>query len=500
MGEIAKKGSLNTLILYAGTVLGAVNTILLYPKLLPEEEFGMVTLLVSISLLISGIGQFGSSSSIVKFLPFYQQKENNSTQGLLLYLVGISLAVSIIIIILLLVFKGFFVSQYKNSAALIVEYYWAIFPLFICILFNGFFSAYCIALHKPTFPAILNEVYLRVGQTGLIVLYFFNVIYFQGFIVGYISLYLSFLIYILIYLNRIGEFRFFEKIRLTVNEALEVFRYGVYTLLSSIASSLSYKIDVLMIGAMIVSDLNANAGLRATAIYTVALNMASMIEMPFRAMGSIISPKISEYWKSNEQDKINEIYVKTTEVMSVLGAYVYFGIWMCIDNIINVLPESYSEVKYVFFWLGLGKFFNIISGVNGQILINSVYYKIFTVFTIISLFVTYGTNYVFITKWQVDGAALATAITYFLFNISICVFLFRKYRFQPFTKMNIIPIVLAGCLSLGFYNLFSFNDVVTIGLKFTGFSLIFWFIIIRFRVSTEITGFWDKVVVSRFWV
>lgn len=449
MGIIINQGSKNTVILYAGAVIGACNTILLYPNIMPPEEFGLLTTITSLCVLLASVGSLGTTISVVRFLPYYRDSSTGEDKGLLRFVLQIGLFASVLIAFLLLLGKGVFEKPFQNSATLIVDYYYYIIPFFIAHLFLEIFASYTNALYKTSFQLFVREILLRIGQTLMLSLYFLKVLDVQTFLLCYILLYV-FSFSVLIYnLKANHKINFLSRITITSSEKKEIFRFGGYSFLSSFSRTLSFRIDAIMLSILVVSDVFLNQGLKATAIYAVALNMAVAIEMPFRGINQIINPTIATAWKEKNLSQIKDVYSKSTDTMVVICGFLFIVIWASIDEILTILPEKYEMAKYTFFWLGLGKFINAASGSNGNILINSEKYKIYTVVSVVGLLLTILTNYLLIPILQVEGAALATFITYFLINFSLWLAIKNHFKMQPFNLKNIIVVaVLIGLYSV----------------------------------------------------
>ena len=206
------------------------------------------------------------------------------------------------------------------------------------------------------------------------------------------------------------------RLKFNFNEQREVIRYGFANTLTSLAGNLSNRIDLLMIGsllggsAILAEKDDFNVGLYYVTIYTIASYMATLIEMPARALSNI-----------------------------------FLGVWVNIDSLLIFTGKDYSSGKFVFLFLALGKLINVASGVNGKIIILSKYYLIGTFLTFFLAFITFVSNLFFIPFFEnfpgrvgIEGAALATALSVFLFNFLSFLFLLLKYKLQPFSFKTII--------------------------------------------------------------
>ena len=95
--------------------------------------------------------------------------------------------------------------------------------------------------------------------------------------------------------------------------------------------------------------------------------------------------------------------------------------------------EIYAPGKWVVFYIGLSKLFDMATGVNQEIVGTSKYYKIDLLFYIFLAVIAVITNLIFIPKFGITGAAMASAISIFLFNTIRFFFLLYVFRIQPFS-------------------------------------------------------------------
>ena len=127
------------------------------------------------------------------------------------------------------------------------------------------------------------------------------------------------------------------------------------------------------------------------------------------------------------------LYTKSAINLLLVGGLFFLLVWLNIDNILSILPEKFSHGKYVVLFIGLAQLFNISTGLNGVIIVNSKYYRWDLIFNISLLVITIMTNIILIPIYGIDGAAMATAISLFSFNILKVVFVYVKLNMHPFT-------------------------------------------------------------------
>lgn len=457
MGIVKKDGLKLAVISYIGVILGYVNKIILFPNFLEADEVGLANIIVSIAAIYAQFSALGIPSTTVKFFPFFRDRERKHhgflSWGMLFVLIGFLLTT-----ILFIIFRPWVVNHYSANSPLLVEYYYYVIPLGFATVFYNYFEAYLRSNLKTVFPSFVNEILVRVLITISISLYAIGVMDFQQFVIFYVLVNCSIALFVLIYMVKSDFFHFSYQLSYRVKKlAPKMAQYGLYSILSNSGNVLIANVDALMIAALLVNGM-ANAG-----IYTTVFFISTVILIPYRSMSKITSTIVADYWKSNDMPSMQSLYKKTTLVNTVMGTFIFIALWINIDNIFSFMPPEYATGKWVFLFVSLGRLFDMITGLNGAILITSPKYKSDLVFTILLLLLTFINNYIFIVTmgWGMNGAAFATMITLFFYNIMRVLFLQYNYKLQPFSY-NCLWIILVGIIALGinYFIPFVYNPIV----------------------------------------
>jgi O-antigen/teichoic acid export membrane protein len=69
MGIIVRQGIKNNIITYIGVLIGFFNILVLQPKVLTPEEFGLLRLLYSVSALFISLYPLGLTAFTIKYFP-----------------------------------------------------------------------------------------------------------------------------------------------------------------------------------------------------------------------------------------------------------------------------------------------------------------------------------------------------------------------------------------------------------------------------------------------
>jgi O-antigen/teichoic acid export membrane protein len=97
--------------------------------------------------------------------------------------------------------------------------------------------------------------------------------------------------------------------------------------------------------------------------------------------------------------------------------------------------------------IGIGKLFDMASGINGGIINISKHYRFGLYANLFLVAFIIVSNYLLIPVFGIIGAALASALSLFLYNLIKFVFVWYKFSMQPF-KVNAIFVILAGVATL----------------------------------------------------
>ena len=498
MGIVAKQGIWNTITLFLGVLLGGINTMILFPMILFPEEYGLTRIMVTIAMLAGQFAMFGMPSILIKFLHSFRKEEGRS-HGFLRFVL-ITCFVGVLVVCAIIFFgRSWIIKPYQDNAEMLIDKYYLLYPFVFFIMLNGVLSQYLKAVFHSVFQLVISEIFMRIAQTVLLLLYYFEYFGFDVFMLFFVLIYGIESLLLLGYLIKIGEFDLkSDNLTFTKKNRQNFFKYGIANFFSGIGFKLSNMIDVLMIGAMI--GVGEDVGLKAIAIYSLAVYMSSVIEMPARAIGNIAFSLVGKAWSNNDLEGIHTLYSKSAINQLIIGGIVFIGIWVNIDNIIIVLNLisqkgfDFSEIKYVMLFLGVAKLFHVASGINGGIIITSKYYLFGTYTTVGLIFITFFTNWIFIPIYGIVGAALATAISLFLFNFISFTFLLVKFKMQPFSLKTLLTIF----IGIGTYFIVSLipqisSPLVDVIIRSLIVMAIYMPLIIAFRTSEDFTALFNKV-------
>ncbi len=435
MGIVKKQVYKNTIVSYAGMIIGFVNLILLYPRFLSTEQIGLFQLLIGLSVLYSLIASMGVPSIIVRYFPFFRT-EDRAHNGFIALAGRLALVGFILSTLIFLVLKPVIVSSFSQKAQLFIQYYYYLVPLACFTIFFNFLEAFGKVIYQSIFSAVLKEVVLRLLTTIAMFALAMGYINFQQFIVLYVVFNGIICISLFISLFMSGQFSYKSGAKQIAITNKEIVNFGLFTLLSSTVYVLLQNVDKYMLSAM--------AGLAIQGVYSIYSGIGIVINIPAQALNRTTYQIVADSWKAKNMASIAEVYSKTSIVQMVVGCLLFIGIMINKENLLSLLhKKEYADQFNVLIVICLGFLVDITGGLNTYIVTTSHKYRLVTILVIVWSIICIGLTYLLIPTFGGMGAAGAYLIT--ITGINFCTWFYIKYRFkmQPFTYKHLLVIVIS---------------------------------------------------------
>jgi len=198
-------------------------------------------------------------------------------------------------------------------------------------------------------------------------------------------------------------------------------------------------LDVFMISSM--------KGLEFTGIYTIAIFMANVVEIPSRSISSISQPIAAQAIKEGNSSQANQLYKKVSLHQLVTGSCIFLMIWINIDNIYAIIPngEKFADGKWVVLFLALARLLNVTFNFGAILVSLSKYYYWGLFFTLFITITGIATNLLLIPILGITGAAIGSVVTCLLSNAVQQWIVMMKIKATPFSKglLKILILILA---------------------------------------------------------
>ena len=436
MGIVVRQSIKGSIMNYLGVLVGFITTFFIVTKYLTTEEVGLTRVLVDASILLSGLAQLGTSTSAMRYYPYFKD-EKERDHGFFGWSVIIPFIGFIIFSILFFVFKQPIVNYFSKNSELFVDYIYFVIPMAFFMTYLLVFETNSNLLMRIVVPKFIREVGIRLMTLVVYLLYAFDVINLDGMVVSLCLTYGIATVLNIIYLFSLKKISF--KIQPAfVSKWLrkDFILYTLFLIATSLAGNLIPVLNTFFVSGKL--------GLAVAGINTIAVYIASMVEIPYRSLAAISRPQISQGMKDNNMLEVNNMTKNVSLHQFLASTFIFFLIWINIDLIYNVIPNGnvYDEAKLVVLILSIVKIINTSLNVGATILSYSKYYYYSLLFTVILTITAIYMNIKLIPLWGMEGAALASLISYIVYYTFLLTFVNWKIKVSPLSMKELYTLVI----------------------------------------------------------
>lgn len=443
MGIVIKQSIRGTLVNYVGIAIGFLTTFFVMTAYLTQEEIGLTRVMIDAAILFSSFAQLGTSSSIIRFFPFFKD-EQNKHHGFFFWTLVVPLVGFLVFMVVVKCLHGVIIQTFSKNSELFVNYFRFVFPLSLFMLYQTVFEANANVLMRIVVPKFVREVGVRLGLLVSYLLYgYWQIINLDGLVVAICIIYFIAALVDFLYLLTLGKISFKPDFSVFTKPLLkDILFYTLFLLLNAITVSVMPLLNTFF--------LSAGMGLSFTGIYAIANYIATVVEVPNRSLNAIVQPEISESIKNKDMSHAEYLCKSVSLHLMLSSALIFFFIWINIDALFMLLPNGadYEAGKSVVLILGITKVMGATLFVSSSALNYSKYYYGTLIFTVLLTVTAVGLNVLLIPKYGMDGAALSQFFSYFIYYVSLLWLVYVKLNVNIFSKAQLKIIVLVAFLFL----------------------------------------------------
>ena len=483
MGIVVNQSYKNIIIISIALVIGGVNTLYFYPVFLKAEYYGLVVFLLATSNLLQPLISFGSQHTIIKYFSSYNSaKEKDIFMSSIIFLPILTI---IPICYLVVQFHDIIASFLSLKNPIIESYVWVIFLVaFATSYFEVFYSWARVQL-KSVFGNFLKEIYPRVSIFILLLLVFFDIISKENFVWYLTGFYYLRLLIMIAYSLKLYTPNFYFKLPVNTKQILS---YSIYIFLAGSAASILIDIDKFMIPQ--------KEAISQTAFYAVAIFIATVVEVPGRALFQIVNPLVAKALNTNNFTELKMLYKESS-----LNLLIISGLFFLLINL-NIVPfyelmdnPSYGTAVWVVLMISLSKLILMSFGCGPAILATSKFYKITLPFSIGMALSVYFLNDYLIDIMGINGAALSTLIVVAVFTFLKIIYLKSKLNLSPYSFNSVKTLFIIGSLFLIFENIsFPFKGISLIIINSLIIGLVYTLVVYYSNLSGTLNKFLMNVL------
>lgn len=440
MGIVIRQSIKATMVNYAGTILGFVTTMFVVTRFLRPEEIGLTKVIYEIGALVAGFAQLGTSASAMRFFPYFRNKERQHN-GFFFYLMAMPCIGLLVFLPLLWLLRSSVIDFFSSKSPMLVNYFdWTI-PLIVFLVFWIVLETYANVMLRIVVPKFIREIGVRVMLLSVYLLYAFRLLSLDGFVTGCVLTYGLAMLFTLAYVSRIAPISLKHDTAF-IDKPLrkKIFKYTFFLIAAALSGNIISQLDLFMVSSQM--------GLNYAGVYTIALYMAAIIDIPSRSITSISSPLAASALKDGDLETANRLYKKVSLHQLVAGSSLFLLIWVNIDNIFAIIPngEIFQAGKWVVFFLGLSRLVSVTLNFGGTLISFSRYYYWSLYFTCVLTAITIVSNILLIPVFGINGAALATLATCLLSYAWQQWIVLRKVKGNPYSIGLLKQLLLVAAL------------------------------------------------------
>ena len=422
MGIIAKQSFYNSISIALAFIIGAFNTVYLYPTHMGSSLQGLVVALLALSNLVQPFISFGVQHAVIKF--YSSTKSKAEKDKLLSFSIILPLLVFTAILLITYLFYEQITEFIASENKQIGKYAYLIIAVaFSTALFELFYNWLRIQLFS-VFGNFLKEFFPRVLIFTLLLVYSSGSLDLDGFIMALIIGYYIRLLLVVVYSLVKYTPKFSFSLPLQFKSML---RYSILIFMSGTAASLILDIDKSMISNILTVE--------NVAYYSVAVFIAAVIEFPGRAMFQIVSPLVAKAINEKDNGKLSNLLRKSSNNLLLVSGLLFLLTNLNLDDFYEWINlDDYKVALEVVLIVSVGKLFTMSMGCLNNIITNSQYYYYVFWFSTLSAVLAVVLNLYLIRWYGIIGAAYATLFVIVFINLLKIILVQYRFKINPYGR------------------------------------------------------------------
>jgi O-antigen/teichoic acid export membrane protein len=367
---------------------------------------------------------------------------------------------------------------------IIGDYVYLIFITSIAFAYFEVFYSWSKVQMKSVFGNFMKEVFHRICITILLFALYLNLLTVNQLILSIVGVYILRMLIMKVYAFSLR----FPVIKFSkINGISSILKYTSLIIIAGSVANVILEIDKFMLGQYV--------AIENVAYYGVAVYIATVIGVPYRSLHQIANPLTAKYLNEKKMNELESFYKKSSLNLFVISGLIFLLIILNINELYRLIPDEFSGGLLVVFLISFSKLIDNVLGNNNAILFNSNYYRMVLVLGAFLAVLTVLFNLYFIPKYGLNGAAFASFIALLIYNVAKIWFVKSKFNMMPFSVDTVKTFVLI-LVSIGVFYFwdFTFNPIVNIAIKSIIITLFYGLIVYFFKFSEDISNILDNLL------
>ncbi|ALM76386.1 flippase [Thermococcus barophilus] len=425
-------------IIFAGTVFSMFFGFLsraIIAREFSKAEYGVFNLALTILSIGLVIATLGFQNALPREVAFCREKMPEKVDRLISTAL-IIVAVNSFVIMMFLIFGSSFIAQVFNEERLVYALKVVAFALPFSALTAVIISA------SRGFGRVREKVYFQ--NVVYPVLWLILVLSLAALNLSFTSI---FWIYVLaqsvmffVLFFEVFRVRIFEiKLYLDRKIGKELVKFSIPLMLTGIAGFVMTWTDTLMLGYYKGSDV--------VGLYNAATPLARLLPVFLSSSAFLYPAMVSPLYVQGEIEEMKRVYQVLTKWVFLLTLPIFSLMFLFPETVINFFfGAKYFPAASALQILALGFMFHTFLGLNGLSLIVIKESRFVMYSTVISAVINVVLNALLIPLYGIEGAATATAVSYFVTNVLNSLRLYQRTKIHPFSWNYVKPLAISFVL------------------------------------------------------
>ncbi len=201
----------------------------------------------------------------------------------------------------------------------------------------------------------------------------------------------------------------------------EILSVAIPLLLSSSLILIMSSTDTIMLGVF--------RTVKEIAIYNVALKLSMLTSIILSAVNTIAAPKFAEFFGKKDFSSLKETAYFSTKLIFWFSTPIVTILFLFPQKCLGLFGSDFKKGAIILIIMSAGQFINALTGSVGLILIMTGKHITHRNIVLVSAIGNFVLNFVLINKFGILGAALTTALTQAVGNLTAMFFVKKYYGF-----------------------------------------------------------------------
>ena len=475
LAKVAKGACISFVGIISGRGLQLLSLITI-ARLFGSEITGLYVLGVTVSKITDLIARFGLHTGAMRFISINHKKDPQRVKGILISSISFSFFNGIFLGLLLYLFSGIISNSVFNKPELkeIIKLFAMGVPFMSSMMVLATASQ---GFHTTKHAVFARDIIQPFSNLLLIFVFTYMGLGTSSAVYAFVTSNILALAAGMSLLTKIFP-PIKDRILKPVYELRNLISYSTPLLMAGFLHFLLSWTDAIMLGIMKTSQ--------DVGIYNAATQVPLLLVIFLNASNSIYAPVIADLFHKGEKARIEKMFKTTTR-------WIYFIVLPASLIFVSSAREAMSIFGHDFVEKGtpvliiltVAQFVNCITGGIGFTLSMTGRQKLELINSIVLVVLNVILNVLLIPRYNVVGAAIATATSIILINMLRLVEVYKLYQIHPYSRsyskafipavVSILLLLIVKLLELGFiwdimFNIFIVGITFSIYIRITGFD------------------------------